>query len=175
MLPIKEFRSAAEMTEFYNGNHSQWWRENKPATVAPEPEPDPVIMEPAVIAPAESAPEPVELPNFLSLRNTRYEEVSFCAAHDIIAATAKYFKVGKHEIIGIRRSMTLTLARHIAIFLTKKLTVRSFKSIAAVFGGRDHTSILHAVRRIQGLIDEGRKDVIDAISAIERKLGETKP
>jgi len=168
MLPIKEFRSAAEMTEFYNGNHSQWWRENKPATVAPEPEPDPVIMEPAVIAPAE--PDPVELPNFLSLRNTRYEEVSFCAAHDIIAATASYFKVSKREILGIRRTVTLTLARHVAIFLTKKLTVRSFKSIAAVFGGRDHTSILHAVRRIQGLIDEGRKDVIDAIVAIEKRL-----
>src|SRR5215467_1620275 len=165
MLPIREFRSADEMVEFYNGNHSQWWQERKAAAVVPEPAPEPVVMEPSVIAPEEP-----ELPNFLSLRNTRYEEVSFCAAHDIIAATAAHFKVGKHEIIGIRRSMTLTLARHIAIFLTKKLTVRSFKSIAAVFGGRDHTSILHAVRRIQGLIDEGRKDVIDAIAAIEKRL-----
>src|SRR5215831_1646667 len=172
MLPIRKFRSADEMVEFYNGNHSRWWQERKPAAVVPEPEPEleSVVIEPAVVAPEEPAPAPVELPNFLSLRNTRYEEVSFCAAHDIIAATATYFKVSKREILGIRRTVTLTLARHVAIFLTKKLTVRSFVSIAGVFGGRDHTSILHAIRRIQKLVDEGRQDVIDAIAAIEGKL-----
>ncbi|WP_371346489.1 chromosomal replication initiator protein DnaA [Ancylobacter sp. IITR112] len=70
---------------------------------------------------------------------------------DILKAVASHYDITRADIISQRRTANVVMPRQIAMYLAKTLTPRSLPEIGRRFGGRDHTTVLHAVRKIDGL------------------------
>ncbi len=70
---------------------------------------------------------------------------------DIQKLVATHYSVSRADILSSRRTATVVKPRQVAMFLAKQLTLRSLPEIGRRFGGRDHTTVLHAVRKIEGL------------------------
>ena len=64
---------------------------------------------------------------------------------------ANYFNIKIDDLISSRRIRTFARPRQVAMYLTKKLTTRSLPEIGRKFGGRDHTTVIHAVKKIEEL------------------------
>jgi chromosomal replication initiator protein len=91
-------------------------------------------------------------------------------AAQIMAACASYFGVSIEELCGSSRSRTLVTARQISMYLCRELTDLSLPKIGQAFGGRDHTTVMHADRKIRGLMAEKRSlynQVTDLTSRIK--------
>jgi len=73
---------------------------------------------------------------------------------DILAATADKFGIPVEEIVGPNRRRQLVTARQVAMYAARDLTDLSYPAIADAFGGRDHTTIIHAVRKVSDLMAE---------------------
>ncbi len=74
----------------------------------------------------------------------------------IMAQTASYFGVSIDDLTGTSRSRVLVTARQIAMYLCRELTDLSLPKIGQQFGGRDHTTVMHADRKIRQLMAERR-------------------
>ena len=70
---------------------------------------------------------------------------------DIQRVVARHYNVSKTELLSNRRTRTIVKPRQIAMYLAKVMTPRSLPEIGRRFGGRDHTTVLHAVRKIEDL------------------------
>ena len=70
---------------------------------------------------------------------------------DIQRLVANHYNVSKSDILSSRRTATVVRPRQIAMYISKALTLRSLPEIGRRFGGRDHTTVLHAVRKIESL------------------------
>ncbi len=70
---------------------------------------------------------------------------------DIQRIVARHYNVSKTELLSNRRTRTIVKPRQIAMYLAKIMTPRSLPEIGRRFGGRDHTTVLHAVRKIEDL------------------------
>ncbi len=91
-------------------------------------------------------------------------------AAQIMGACASYFGVSIEELCGASRSRTLVTARQISMYLCRELTDLSLPKIGQAFGGRDHTTVMHADRKIRGLMAEKRSlynQVTDLTSRIK--------
>lgn len=91
-------------------------------------------------------------------------------AAQIMAATAAYFGVTVEDLCGSSRSRVLVTARQIAMYLCRELTDLSLPKIGQAFGGRDHTTVMHADRKIRQLMAERRSlfnQVTDLTSRIK--------
>jgi chromosomal replication initiator protein len=77
-------------------------------------------------------------------------------ASTIMAQTAAYFGLSMEDICGTSRSRVLVTARQIAMYLCRELTDLSLPKIGQLFGGRDHTTVMHADRKIRSLMAERR-------------------
>jgi len=77
-------------------------------------------------------------------------------AAQIMTTTAAYFGVTVDDLCGSSRSRVLVTARQIAMYLCRELTDLSLPKIGQAFGGRDHTTVMHADRKIRQLIGERR-------------------
>ena len=77
-------------------------------------------------------------------------------ASTIMAQTAAYFGLSMEDICGTSRSRVLVTARQIAMYLCRELTDLSLPKIGQLFGGRDHTTVMHADRKIRNLMAERR-------------------
>ncbi len=73
---------------------------------------------------------------------------------DIQKLVASRYNVSRSDILSERRTAAVVKPRQIAMYLSKVLTLRSLPEIGRRFGGRDHTTVLHAVRKIDKLIGE---------------------
>ena len=71
---------------------------------------------------------------------------------DIQRVVAKHFNISKADMLSSRRTRLIVWPRQIAMYLAKVLTPRSLPEIGRRFGGRDHTTVLHAVRKVEDLI-----------------------
>jgi len=71
----------------------------------------------------------------------------------ILEAVAGRFDVTVSDLEGKKRSKAITYPRHISMYLARRMTKRSFEDIGGYFGGRDHTTVLHANRMIGKLAD----------------------
>ena len=71
---------------------------------------------------------------------------------EIQKVVARHYNVTKHDLLSARRTRTIVRPRQIAMYLAKTMTPRSFPEIGKRFGGRDHTTVLHAVRKIEGMV-----------------------
>ncbi|MDQ0314172.1 chromosomal replication initiator protein DnaA [Amorphus orientalis] len=71
---------------------------------------------------------------------------------DIQRVVAQHYNVSKADLVSARRTRAVVRPRQVAMFLAKSLTPRSLPEIGRRFGGRDHTTVLHAVRKIDSLV-----------------------
>lgn len=69
---------------------------------------------------------------------------------DILKFVSRHYNVTRTDILSARRTRTIVRPRQIAMYLAKTMTPRSLPEIGRRFGGRDHTTVLHAVRKIEG-------------------------
>jgi len=76
---------------------------------------------------------------------------------DIQKVVARHYNVSKNDLLSNRRTRVIVRPRQIAMYLSKILTPRSLPEIGRRFGGRDHTTVLHAVRKIESLLAEDDK------------------
>ncbi len=97
-------------------------------------------------------------------------------AAQIMTATAAYFGVTVDDLCGSSRSRVLVTARQIAMYLCRELTDLSLPKIGQAFGGRDHTTVMHADRKIRQLMAERRSlfnqvtDLTSRIRSQQRSL-----
>jgi len=75
---------------------------------------------------------------------------------DIQKLVATHYSVSRADLLSSRRTASVVRPRQIAMYLSKVLTPRSLPEIGRRFGGRDHTTVLHAVRKIEGLAAESK-------------------
>ena len=90
---------------------------------------------------------------------------------DIQRVVAKHYNVSRQELVSNRRTRVIVKPRQIAMYLSKALTPRSFPEIGRRFGGRDHTTVLHAVRKIEELIS-GDTKLSHEIELLKRLINE---
>jgi chromosomal replication initiator protein len=90
---------------------------------------------------------------------------------DIQRVVAKHYNVSRQELVSNRRTRVIVKPRQIAMYLSKALTPRSFPEIGRRFGGRDHTTVLHAVRKIEELVT-GDTKLSHEIELLKRLINE---
>lgn len=103
------------------------------------PEPEPVVPKPEPVR-----VDPVVHSDFVSHGTPTMDA--------IIRAVCRHFAVEFREVIGNRRRAKVILPRHVAMYLCSRLTLRSLPLIGRKFGGRDHTTVLHAIAKIERLL-----------------------
>ncbi|APF40993.1 chromosomal replication initiator protein DnaA [Neomicrococcus aestuarii] len=87
----------------------------------------------------------------------------------IIAATADYFNLTVDELNSKSRTRTLVTARQIAMYLLRELTDMSLPRIGAELGGRDHTTVIHAERKIRELMAE-RRAIFNQVTELTNRI-----
>jgi chromosomal replication initiator protein len=87
---------------------------------------------------------------------------------DIQKRVASHYNVSRADLLSSRRTAAVVMPRQIAMFLAKSLTLRSLPEIGKRFGGRDHTTVLHAVRKIDKLstTNAALKDELDMLRRV---------
>jgi chromosomal replication initiator protein len=70
---------------------------------------------------------------------------------DIQRKVAEFYNLRMSDMLSARRSRAVARPRQIAMYLSKQLTPRSLPEIGRRFGGRDHTTVMHAVKKIEEL------------------------
>ncbi len=90
-------------------------------------------------------------------------------AATIIATTAEYFTVSIEDLCGQSRSRVLVTARQIAMYLCRELTDLSLPKIGQTFGGRDHTTVMHADRKIRSLMAE-RRSIFNQVTELTNRI-----
>ena len=85
---------------------------------------------------------------------------------DIQRKVADYYNLRLSDLLSARRSRTIARPRQVAMYLSKVLTTRSLPEIGRKFGGRDHTTVIHAVKRIESLqgTDTTIQEEVDLLS-----------
>jgi chromosomal replication initiator protein len=95
----------------------------------------------------------------VELKRVRIEEIQ--------RIVARHYNVSRSDLLSSRRTANVVRPRQIAMYLAKTLTLRSLPEIGRRFGGRDHTTVLHAVRKIESLIgtDNGLAAEIEVLKS----------
>ncbi|MFC5337331.1 chromosomal replication initiator protein DnaA [Leucobacter denitrificans] len=88
---------------------------------------------------------------------------------DIISCAAEYFDLSVDDLYGPSRSQQIALARQIAMYLCRDLTALSLPKIGDLFGGRDHTTVMYAHRKITKLIAE-RRSVYNQVTELTTRV-----
>lgn len=88
---------------------------------------------------------------------------------DIKKAVALHFGIKTSEMISKRRTKNLSFPRHVAMYLCRKHTTASYPEIGSEFGGRDHSSVIHAANVVAAKLKKD-SDLAKAVETIERKL-----
>ena len=91
--------------------------------------------------------------------------------HTILEATADVFDFSLDQITGGSRRRPLVDARQIAMYVTRHMTDLSYPEIGRAFGNRDHTTVIHAVRKIEHHMTE-RKEIFDKVQDLQKRVGE---
>ncbi len=93
---------------------------------------------------------------------------------DIQRKTAEFYKLEVKDFYSPQRARRVARPRQVAMYLARKLTTRSLPEIGRRFGGRDHTTVLHACRRIEALIEEDDvfKQEVDFLSQMLQRRPE---
>jgi chromosomal replication initiator protein len=75
----------------------------------------------------------------------------------ILEAVSKHTRIPVNEIKGVSRKAPIAHARHVAVYVTREITRDSWKHIGALFGNRDHTSMMHGYKKIRDLMNRDRE------------------
>jgi chromosomal replication initiator protein len=99
------------------------------------------------------------------------EEKKFVNLKRIMEIVCEYFGLTPEELRSKKRVKNIILPRQIAMYLSRELTNSSLNSIAIEFSGKDHTTVLHAYKKIKELIEKD-KNLKDVIESLKGKLNE---
>ena len=88
---------------------------------------------------------------------------------DVKQETATYFDVSVDDLLSQSRTQTLVTARQVAMYLCRELTELSLPKIGQEFGGRDHTTVMHAYRKVKDLMRE-RRSVYNQVTELTNRL-----
>jgi chromosomal replication initiator protein len=97
------------------------------------------------------------------------DETAEITATQIIGQTAAYFGLSIDDLCGSSRSRVLVTARQIAMYLCRELTDLSLPKIGQAFGGRDHTTVMHANRKIRELMAE-RRSIYNQVTELTNRI-----
>ena len=97
------------------------------------------------------------------------EQGSQITSATIMAQTAAYFGLTIEDLCGTSRSRVLVTARQIAMYLCRELTELSLPKIGQSFGGRDHTTVMHACEKIRGQMAE-RRVVFEQVNELINRI-----
>jgi chromosomal replication initiator protein len=88
---------------------------------------------------------------------------------EIQKAVVEHYNIRMADMASARRSRAVARPRQVAMYLAKQLTPRSLPEIGKKFGGRDHTTVMHAVKQVERLSTEDR-GIADDLESLKRKL-----
>ncbi|MEY3406386.1 MAG: hypothetical protein RLZZ556_458, partial [Actinomycetota bacterium] len=97
------------------------------------------------------------------------EDGNSIAPMEIVRAVSDYFKLSQEELFGKSRSQAIVVARQIAMFLCREKTSMSLPKIGALFGGRDHTTVMYAIKKVGDLMSE-RRYIYNQVTDIRSNL-----
>jgi chromosomal replication initiator protein len=100
------------------------------------------------------------------LRDLLHEEIRPVSIEEIQKKVASYYNINPRDMRSSKRTRTIAFPRQVAMYASKELTTMSLPEIGELFGGRDHTTVLHAIRKINKM----RKESTDFDEEIERVL-----
>ena len=89
----------------------------------------------------------------------------------ITQQVAKYFRTRTSELKGPTRKAAVVTARSVAMYLARELTDHSLAQVGHHFGGRDHTTVLHAYRKTADALDQDHRIQV-AVADLKRSLGQ---
>jgi chromosomal replication initiator protein len=101
----------------------------------------------------------------------RPQEPKRVKIEDIQRVVARQYNVSRADLLSSRRTANVVRPRQVAMYLAKTLTLRSLPEIGRRFGGRDHTTVLHAVRKIESLVNTDTA-LAEEIELLKRQLQE---
>lgn len=143
------------------------------------------LRAPPVVCPARSwdsvapparpePPAPAEAPAKYQFKETWFQIVDVSAPRQlsmgqIKRAVCDHYGVNVNDVVSARRTLDIIRPRQVAMYLCKELTGLSLPQIGMQFGDRDHTTILHAVRKITRLVGEDA-NLAEAVDTIRRRL-----
>jgi len=151
LVAVREARTGAELLSRYSAAHSRLWPRPRLAARVWTPIPPRHVylttcdVGPHAPPPPSVADEAAEIQAMLPKQPR---------VIDILCATADHFGMRKMEILSHRRHRAIVLPRQVVMYLSRELTNRSLPEIGRLLG-RDHTSVLHGVRKIASLIEAG--------------------
>lgn len=87
----------------------------------------------------------------------------------VISTVAKYFDYKNKDLLGSSRKADLIIARHITMFLLRDTLGLQFTKVGELMGGRDHTTVMHAVEKIEGEI-QNNSDIRRKVMAVKQAL-----
>jgi chromosomal replication initiator protein len=99
----------------------------------------------------------------------RPQEPKRVKIEDIQRVVARQYNVSRADLLSSRRTANVVRPRQVAMYLAKTLTLRSLPEIGRRFGGRDHTTVLHAVRKIENLVGNDTT-LAEEIEVLKRQL-----
>ena len=101
----------------------------------------------------------------------RPQEPKRIKIEDIQRVVARQYNVSRSDLLSSRRTANVVRPRQVAMYLAKTLTLRSLPEIGRRFGGRDHTTVLHAVRKIEALVAKDTT-LSEEVDSLKRQLQE---
>lgn len=130
------------------------------------PKPAPIVFAPPTrkepVIPDTPPAEPIVFggysPNTLRIETIR----KFVAAH---------YGVRQHDLLSDRRTANLVTPRHVIFYLCRRLTFTSLPMIGRHVGGRDHTTVLHGIRKIELRLQRGEDQLRASIEMLIEQLG----
>ncbi len=103
------------------------------------------------------------------LRDLLRVQIRHVSLDDIQQVVAEFCNIRLADLVGPRRTKELAEARQVAMWLAKQMTSKSYPDIGRAFGGRDHTTVIHAVEKIEKVKGEDMA-LAENLRVLERKL-----
>jgi chromosomal replication initiator protein len=97
------------------------------------------------------------------------DEDNIVSPVDIMNTTADYFRLSVDELTGTSRAQAIATARQIAMYLCREMTNLSLPKIGQLFGGRDHTTVMHACKKIAELMKE-RRSIYNQVTELTTRI-----
>lgn len=104
-----------------------------------------------------------------TLRDLLALQDKLVTAENIQRTVAEYYKIKFSDLLSKRRSRSVARPRQVAMYLTKQLTTKSLPEIGEAFGGRDHTTVLHACKTIK-MLQGSSHDIAEDLRILTRAL-----
>ena len=109
-----------------------------------------------------------------SLNEYIHQKEKIISADYIQDIVAKYFNINKEDLTSSKKSNDIAYPRQIAMYLCRTVAQMTFPKIGAAFGGRDHTTVMHAVNKIEKEIKENKENsntklIVESVKNIIRE------